>query len=281
MSATHVRPPSQAAVMAQASSENFPVASRLLGRRERDHLLAVYGFARLVDDLGDEASGDRLELLDWLEQDLDRVYAGAPPEHQVTRSLAGTIRECALPAEPFRRLIEANRRDQAVTEYETFDALLEYCRLSANPVGELVLGVFAAATPDRIALSDKICSALQVVEHLQDVAEDHGRGRVYLPREDMARFGCEGPDLAAPAASPALRAVIAFESSRASALLADGAPLAGRLAPRPRMAVAGFVAGGRAALDALERAGFDVLGARPRPTRAGIARNWLRAARGR
>lgn len=273
--------PSTGVVMTQASSENFPVASHLLGRRERRHLLAIYGFARLVDDLGDEASGDRLELLDRLDRDLDRVYSGETPEHPLMQTLAATAADCELPRDPFRRLIEANRRDQVVSRYETFDALLAYCRLSATPVGELVLHVFGAATPDRVVLSDRICSALQVIEHLQDVAEDDARGRVYLPREDMERFGCDESELSGSTAGPALRAVIAFESRRAWTLLADGAPLASHLALRPRLAVAGFVAGGRAALEALERAGYDVLEARPRGSRAAFARNWLRAARGR
>jgi squalene synthase HpnC len=259
--------PTRAAVLSQARDENFPVASRLLGRRARGHLLAIYGFARLVDDIGDEAEADRLALLDWAEDELGRVYAGQYPEHPVMRVLGPTVRECTLPADPFRRLIEANRRDQAATSYETFDELLDYCRLSAAPVGELVLHVFGAATPERLALSERICAGLQVTEHLQDVAEDHARGRVYLPAEDLARFGCDEDDLGAAMATPELRALIAFEADRARALLADGAPLARRLSPRPGLAVAAFVAGGRAALDALARAGHDVLAERQRPNR--------------
>jgi squalene synthase HpnC len=229
--------------MSQARDENFPVASRLLGRRARGHLLAIYGFARLVDDLGDEAPGDRLALLDWADEELDRIYAGAEPEHAVMRELAPTVHACGLPAEPLRRLIAANRRDQAVSRYETFDDLLAYCRLSAAPVGELVLHVFGAATRDRIALSDSVCAALQVTEHLQDVGEDHARGRIYLPREDLERFGCAEEDLAGAVATPALRNVIAFEAARARELLGAGAPLTRRLPARARLAVAGFVAG--------------------------------------
>src|SRR5207247_9169706 len=175
-------------------------------------------------------------------------YAGATPEHQVLRALAPTVRACALPAEPFRRLIEANRRDQEVRRYGPFDELLGYCRLSAAPVGELVLHVFGAATPQRIALSDRVCAGLQVTEHLQDVAEGHARGRVYLPREDLARFGCGEEELAS--GGPALRAVLGFEAQRARALLDAGAPLARQLPWRARLAIAGFVAGGRTALEA-------------------------------
>jgi squalene synthase HpnC len=273
--------PSRAEVMGHAGSENFPVASYLLGRRHRAQLLTIYGFARLVDDLGDEASGDRLALLDLLERDLDRIYGGEQPDHPVMRALAPTVADCALPDHPFRRLIDANRRDQVVSRYRTFDELLAYCQLSAAPVGELVLHVFGAASPERIELSDRICAALQVVEHLQDVAEDFTRGRIYLPLEDMERFGCEEARLAAATAPQPLRELLAFETERARDLLDGGAPLVRTLPLRPRLAVAGFVAGGRSALDALERAGFDVLGRRPRATHLAFARRWPQAAVGR
>jgi squalene synthase HpnC len=273
--------PSREAVMAQAGAENFPVASRLLPRRFGGDLRAIYGFARLVDDLGDEASGDRLALLDWAEEELDRIYAGLEPEHAVMRVLAPTVREGNLPPEPFRRLIAANRHDQAVSRYGTFEELLAYCRLSAAPVGELVLHVFGAATPDRIVLSDAVCAGLQITEHLQDVGEDHSRGRIYLPREDLDRFGCAEDELAGTAATPALRNVIAFEAARARMLLAAGAPLTRRLPARARLAVAGFVAGGRAALDGLERAGWDPLQESPGRARRDFAAAFLRSAVGR
>jgi squalene synthase HpnC len=268
-------PPDPAAVMAQSAHENFPVASRLLPRAQREHLLAVYGYARLVDDIGDVAEGDRGALLDWAEQEVARLYEGTC-EHPIMRALAPTVRACAIPPGPLLRLIEANRQDQVVARYRDLDDLLAYCQLSAAPVGELVLRVFGLATPERIALSDRVCAGLQVVEHLQDVAEDRARGRVYLPQEDLARFGCPESDLDAPAPTPALRAVMAFEVRRARDLLDAGAPLVRRLPARPALAVAGFVAGGRAALDALARADHDVLGARPRPSRAAFALRWLR-----
>ncbi len=255
-----------AEVMAQARSENFPVASRFLPRPQRSHMLALYGFARLVDDAGDEAAGDRLELLDWLDDDLVKVYRGCPT-HPLMRRLAPTVRECRIPSEPFRRLIDANRQDQRVSSYETIDDLLGYCELSANPVGHLVLHVFGAATPERMRLSDAVCSGLQLTEHWQDVAEDAARGRIYLPAADMRRFGCTEADLSGAAASDRLRALIAFEVDRARALLADGLPLVCTLRGRPALAVAAFLAGGRAALDAVERAGYDVLGGPPRASR--------------
>lgn len=251
MSAVAPALPTRDDVLAQAPAENFPVASFVLGRERQRHLMALYGFARLVDDIGDEVAGDRGALLDSVESELDRIYAGGSPGHPVMIALAGTIRACRLPDEPFRRLIEANRRDQVKTRYETYEELLDYCRLSANPVGELVLGVFGAATRDRVALSDRICTALQIVEHLQDIAEDHARGRVYMPYEDLVRFGCDDRDLTREPTA-ARRALISFEAERARTLLRAGAPLARRLSPRPRLAVAGFVAGGRGALNTLE-----------------------------
>jgi squalene synthase HpnC len=249
--------PDATELLSQAGAENFTVANVLLGAQPRRHLMAIYGYARLVDDVGDEAPGDRRALLDVIDVELDAIYAGDSPEHPVMRELARTISACSLPARPFRRLIEANRLDQEVTRYETFGQLLEYCQLSAAPVGELVLGVFGTASRDRIAMSDRICAGLQIAEHLQDIAEDHGRGRVYLPAEDRVRFGCDDDSALSASPNASLRALIAFEARRARSLLASGAPLARTLPLRPRIAVAGFVAGGRAALDGLPGGGRD------------------------
>jgi squalene synthase HpnC len=264
--------PGAAAVMGQASEENFPVASLVLPRRVRSHLLAIYGFARLVDDVGDEVSGDRLGLLDGIEADLERLWSGDAPRQPLIARLDEPVAAHALPIDPFRALIEANRRDQLVHRYQTFTELLAYCRLSANPVGELVLRVFAAATPERIALSDQLCTALQLAEHWQDVAEDYEAGRIYLPAEDLERFGVQEEDLAARSAPPSLRALMAFEVRRARQLLDQGAPLARTLRGRPGFAVHAFVAGGRSALRAIEHADYDVLAATPRAGRAARAR---------
>jgi squalene synthase HpnC len=265
----------------QAAGENFPVALRVLPARYRRHLQAVYGFARTTDDAGDEApAAQRLALLDELEADLARLYAavpGEPPRLPVIRALAPVAAECAVPAQLFADLIRANRQDQVVTRYRSFDDLLAYCRLSANPVGRIVLRVFGAATPSREHLSDKVCTALQLAEHWQDVAEDLSAGRVYLPAEDMARFGCSERDLAAPSAGPALRELIAFEVRRARALLDDGAPLVGTLHGPARAAVAGYVAGGRAALAAISGSGHDVLSAARRPRTSRVAAELVRA----
>jgi squalene synthase HpnC len=265
--------PGESAVLPLSTEENFSVATRLLGRATRDHLLAIYGFARLADQLGDEVDGDRLALLDRLEDELDRVYDGAP-EHPLMQRLASTVHALDLPRGPFLRLIQANRRDQVQETYATFDDLVSYCDLSANPVGELVLHVFGAATPERIVLSDSVCTGLQLVEHWQDVAEDAARGRVYLPAEDLDRFGVARADLEAsdklslegsgPGTGAALRELLAFEVARARALLDEGAPLVGTLRGRGRLAVAGYVAGGRANAEAIVAAGYDVLAGPPK-----------------
>ncbi len=263
--------PGTDAVLRQSGAENFPVASRLLPRSVRAHLLAVYGFARLADDIGDEAEGDRLALLDWLDAELVRAGRG-DATHPLLVRLTPTIRRFGLPLEPFRRLIEAKRRDQSVARYESFADLIDYCGLSAAPVGELVLRIFEVSTPDRIALSDDVCNGLQVVEHLQDIAEDMERGRIYLPQNDMRALGCAEVDLLAPRTSQPLRTVLRFEAGRARRLLGSAVPLARQLPFQSRIAVCGFAAGGLAALDALEGAGYEVLvqPCRPRPLRLAL-----------
>jgi squalene synthase HpnC len=237
--------------------------------------MAVYTFARTVDDIGDEAPQDqRLGLLTGLCEDLERLYAdppGSPPAHPAVRGLAGVVTDCAIPMRPFRDLIAANEQDQAVFRYQTFDDLLGYCELSANPVGQIVLYVFGRYTPERAGLSDAVCSALQVIEHLQDVAEDYRAGRIYLPLDDLRGHGCSEEDLAEPSASPQLRELVATEASRAAELLAAGAPLVGQLSGAARLAVAGYLAGGRAALAALARARYDVLAVTPRPSKGRTA----------
>ena len=308
-------------VVANASGENFPVALRLLPARHRRHLTNLYFFARLTDDLGDEArdvqgapseQADvrelRLRLLDELAADVDRIYAGGSvhqgtqagppggvhqggqpgrcnqdgPRSPVMRAMAETVRECGVPAKPLLDLIQANRQDQQVSRYRTFADLAQYCELSANPVGQIVLYIFGVATPERIALSDSICTALQLAEHWQDVAEDLGNGRIYLPGEDLERYGCTEADLAAPTAGPAVRQLMIFETDRASRLLDQGAPLVGTLRGGARLAVAGYLAGGRAALAAIRGQGHDVLRGTPRPRKRRLAAELVKAyVRGR
>ncbi|MEU9914051.1 squalene synthase HpnC [Streptomyces sp. NPDC051001] len=272
----------------KAAGENFPVAPFFLPRAWRTDLMAVYGFARLVDDIGDgdlapggadarllgvpaEDAEDRLRLLDAFEADLERVFSGEP-RHPLLRRLRPTVRRCSLTPEPFLGLIAANRQDQLVKRYETYDDLLAYCELSANPVGRLVLGVTGTSTPERIRLSDAICTALQIVEHLQDVAEDLGRDRIYLPVQDMKRFHVQEADLATKTAGASVRALVAYEAQRARGLLNEGAPLVGSVHGRLKLLLAGFVAGGRAAIHAIAAAEYDVLPGPPKPGKLQLLR---------
>ncbi len=273
--------------LAKATAENFPVALRLLPPRARRHLMAVYAFARTVDDIGDAAPpGERLGLLADVESDLRRLFgrdgAGDPPRLAAVAGLSAVVAECGVPIEPFLALIEANRRDQTVNRYQTFEDLLGYCELSANPVGRIVLRVFGVHSPERAVLSDSVCTGLQLAEHWQDVAEDFAAGRIYLPARDMLEHGCSERDLAGRRAPERLRRLIAFEVGRARSLIDAGAPLIGDLRGAARAAVAGYVAGGRAALAAIEAAGCDVLAGAPHPARRRVAAELARAwARGR
>ncbi|CAM5296003.1 squalene synthase HpnC [Streptomyces narbonensis] len=279
---------SSRATLGKAAEENFPVAPFFLPRAWRDDLMAAYGFARLVDDIGDgdlapggadarhlgltpEEAEDRLALLDAFEADLRRVFDGSP-RHPLLQGLQPTVRRRGLTPEPFLGLIAANRQDQLVSRYETYDDLLAYCELSANPVGRLVLAITGTDTPERIRRSDEICTALQIVEHLQDVAEDLGNDRVYLPAEDLKRFHVTEDDLARPTAGASVRALIAFEAGRARELLDAGAPLVGSVHGRLRLLLAGFAGGGLSALDAITDAGYDVLTGPPKATKPSLMR---------
>ncbi len=248
--------------------ENFPVALRILPAEHRRSLGAVYRYVRLVDDIGDEAPPEqRAGLLDLVDRDLDLLCAGRTPAVPAVRALADLVRDHAIPETPLRKIVQANRQDQELLRYATWDQLLDYCTLSADPVGQLVLHVFDAATPERIQLSDRVCTALQIIEHCQDVAEDFSRGRVYLPAEDLRRFGCIDADLKAATTPTRLRGVVARASDRAGRLLDEGSPLIGELSGWARIAVAGYLAGGRATLAALRADAYDVLSSAIRPRR--------------
>jgi squalene synthase HpnC len=240
------------AVLAKAQHENFPVALRILPSTLRHRLETIYGFARLVDDIGDELPGDREAALDDVEADLDRAFAGEA-QHPLLQRVTTFVRETGATKEPFLRLIEANRLDQRKSTYESWEELAHYCTLSANPVGELVLVALGQATPERIRWSDDVCTALQLAEHMQDVDEDRERGRVYLPPDEP----------------------LAAEVARGRELLASGIPLVASLRGWGKLAVAGYVGGGLAAFAALERGGRIASG------RERLAATWkvLRAAR--
>lgn len=267
-------------VMAKASTENFTVASRLLPAPVREHFLAVYGFARFVDDVGDLAPGDRERQLDWVEVELDRALDGHA-EHPVFTRLGRSAAALGLERSPFANLIAANRQDQRVDRYASYEDLAAYCALSANPVGRLVLAVLGRSDELAAGLSDKICTGLQLVEHWQDVGEDYRAGRIYLPLDDLERFGVEERDLGRPSVTPALKRLLAFEVGRARQLLHEGLPLVRLLSGSGRIAIAGFVGGGLAQLDAIERSGYDVLSASVKASKVAVASRSLHVLAGK
>jgi squalene synthase HpnC len=255
-------------VAARAAGENFPVGSVLFPRALRPHIRALYCYARLVDELGDAYEGDRLAALDELESQVVRTFEGTP-SWPVLVNVQPTVREFGLPREPFLRLIEANRIDQRVAAYETWDDLKHYCVNSADPCGRLVLGVLRKLDDaELVAASDSVCTGLQLVNFLQDVPRDLELGRVYLPAEEVRRFG--GPALDRPSAE--LRELLRFEAARAATLLRAGDVLRARIGGRLGRAVGLFARGGLAALDALESENWDVFTQRPKPSRARLAR---------
>jgi squalene synthase HpnC len=256
--------------------ENFPVALRILPRHHRDALHAVYAFARTVDEAGDSWPGDRLARLAALDDAVTRTWSRGDVSDPVFAGLLHARVPERVPERWFHDLVEANVRDQRVTRYQTYDALRDYCRLSADPVGRVVLHLFDAHSGRNPELSDRVCTALQLLEHWQDVGEDRRAGRVYLPAEDLERYGVREADLDATEAGPALRQLMRFETDRAARLLASGAPLVGDLRGWARLCVGGFVAGGRATAAALERADGEVLRRPTSPTRRGTVAALLR-----
>jgi squalene synthase HpnC len=250
----------------QMRTENFPVALRLLPAQPRARLTRVYAFARFVDDVGDTAPGDRLELLDVIDAQVRGLGIGTPALAPVA-GLRPLLDDCAVPIAPFLALIEANRVDQRVSRYETFDDLLGYCALSAAPIGQIVLYIAGAAHANNIADSDAACAALQILEHCQDVGEDARAGRVYLPSTELRAAGVTDADLVATATSAAVRGVIAAQVDRSRTMLADSSGLVPRLSGWSRLAVSGYLAGGLATASALRAADYDVLARSVIPTK--------------
>jgi len=261
-----------------AHYENFPVASLLVPRALRPAIGAIYRFARTADDIADE--GDllpeaRLAGLDRYERALDAIAAGTPPAEPPFPQLAAAIARHALPLAPFRDLLSAFRQDVSTTRYATVELLLDYCRRSANPVGRLMLRLYGAESPANGIASDAICTALQLINFWQDIAADWCRGRVYLPGEDLARFGVTEAHIASARCDDAWRALIAFESGRTRALLESGRSLTRALPWRLRLEVSGILAGGHRILDGIDAAGGDVF--RRPPQLSGTA--WAGVAR--
>ncbi len=283
MSTVAARGRAAARAATRAHDENFPVAFLLAPRDVRADMRAVYAFCRQTDDLGDEGPGgpgERLARLDAWEADLRSAVAGEGAAEPRLEALAETIARRGLPLDPFLRLIEANRMDQRRSRWDTHDDLLEYCRHSATPVGEMVLGVLGYRDRWRLGMSDATCIGLQLVNFWQDIARDlRDRDRVYLPLEDMARFGVAEDDLRRAPASEPVRRLVELEVGRARAYLLEGEPLHRFVPRRVALDLRMFSAGGLALCDAIARQGHDTLTRRPAPGRLGRARIAAAAAR--
>ena len=258
--------------LARSHYENFSVATRFLPREKRPHVAALYAYCRTVDDLGDEAEGDRLRLLDDWQADLERCYTDTP-RHPYLLALQQTIHAFGIPREPLLKLIEANRMDQGHPRYATYDDLLRYCDHSANPVGHLYLALFGYRDAERQRLADATCTALQLANFWQDVRRDYAMGRAYLPQEDLRAFGVSEETLGGGVATDAFRSLMAFEVERARSLFLKGQPLVDLVEGTERLHLTLFTLGGRRVLDAIRDQKYDVLRRRPVVTRSRKA--WL------
>ena len=258
--------------LAKSHYENFTVASWFLPREKRPHVYAIYAFCRFVDDLGDESPGDRLGLLDWWENELRSCYTSTPT-HPIAVALRETIHRFEIPQEPFLKLVEANRMDQRDGRHRTYEDLLHYCERSANPVGHLFLYLFGYRDEERQRLSDATCTALQLTNFWQDVRRDLDMGRVYIPQEDMERFGYTEEKLHAGVVDDSFRDLMRFQVDRARVLFDQGDELVNTVEGAVRLDIALFTLGGLHILKAIERRNYDVLSSRP--TLSKIARAWL------
>jgi squalene synthase HpnC len=260
--------------MAVNHYENFPVASVLMPRRLVPAVEAIYAFARSADDLADEgdaAPAERLAALAAYDAALDGIARGEPQADPMFARLARVLAQHALPLQPLRDLLSAFRQDVVTPRYANFPALLDYCRRSANPVGRLMLALYGAADDGKLRASDAICSALQLTNFWQDVAIDIAKGRIYIPQEDLARFGVTAADIVRGGGGDAWRALMAFEVRRARDLMHEGAPLALRLPGRIGWELRFVVQGGLRILEMIEHAEYDVFRRRPKLR----ARDWL------
>jgi squalene synthase HpnC len=250
--------------LAQTQYENFSVATWFLPAHLHPHFYSVYAYCRISDDLGDEVGDPQqaLQLLDEWEAELDACYAGHP-RHPVFVALAETVRARDIPRQPFADLLQAFRQDQTVTRYPSFEDLLGYCRYSANPVGRLVLYVCGYGDEERQQLSDYTCTALQLANFWQDVAVDYGKGRLYLPGDDLERFEVSEADVATRRATPQFIELMRFEVERAREWFARGLPLAGKVDRHLAVDIELFTRGGQEILNCIERQGYDVLKSRP------------------
>jgi squalene synthase HpnC len=250
--------------LAKSHYENFLVASLFVPKALKQHFYHVYAYCRISDDLGDESGGpaNALPLLDWWEEELDACYAGRP-KHPVFVALAETNERFGIPRQPYADLLTAFRQDQTTTRYETYEDLLGYCENSANPVGRLVLYLCGYSDPARQTLSDQTCTALQLANFWQDVYRDYGIGRIYLPLEDLRRFGVDESDIANRRFTPAFADLMRFECERTKRLFAEGMKLCGMVDKRVRLDIEMFSRGGQEIIRRIEAQGYDVLTSRP------------------
>ncbi len=268
--------------LARSHYENFSVASWFLPKRLRQHFFNVYAYCRISDDLGDEV-GDAsasLGLLDQWEAELNACYEGQP-RHPVFVALAETVREFEIPKQEFADLLIAFRQDQSVGRYETFNDLLGYCHYSANPVGHLVLYLCGYRDLERQQFSDYTCTALQLANFWQDVSTDFEKGRIYLPLEDMRRFGVGEHTLRAADNSTAFCEMMRFQVERAREWFAQGLPLVKNVNRELAVDLDLFTRGGQEILNAIERQAYAVLGRRPAISKARKLALVARAALGK
>ena len=266
--------------MAVDHYENFPVASVLLPAPLREPVAAIYAYARSADDFADEGdlpAEERLARLDAYRAELDAIDGGLPTRHPIFLRLRPVIAEFGLPMGLFRDLLDAFAQDVSKTRYASYAELMDYCRRSADPVGRLMLKLFQADSADNLARSDAICSALQLINHWQDVAVDWRKGRIYLPAEDLARFGIREEQIAEGRCDDSWRALMGFQVNRARALMLAGSPLGSALPGRIGLEIRAIIAGGLRILEKTEAAGFDVFRRRPVLTAADWPRLLWRA----
>lgn len=250
--------------LARSHYENFSVATFFLPKHLVQHFFNVYAYCRISDDLGDEVGNaeQSLALLDAWEAELGACYSGSP-RHPVFVALAGTVKQFNIPKHEFADLLTAFRRDQTITRFPTFNDVLDYCKYSANPVGHLVLHLGGYSDLERQKLSDFTCTALQLANFWQDVSVDYAKGRIYIPLEDMQRFGVSETDIAHRRATPQFIELMRFEVARAREWFANGLPLIQKISPELALDIELFSRGGQEILNAIERQGYDVLKSRP------------------
>jgi squalene synthase HpnC len=268
--------------LAESHYENFHVASWFLPKALRPHFHAIYAYCRISDDLGDEV-GDKaaaLALLDLWGRELDACYEGRA-RHPVFVALHETIRACSIPKEPFADLLVAFRQDQTITRFATMEDVFAYCRYSANPVGRLVLYACDEVGDEKFRLSDATCTALQLANFWQDVRVDYAKGRVYLPQNDMQRFGVTDAAIEAGAATKEFRGLLRYEVEFARGLFREGLPLIGMVNRELALDLDLFSRGGLEILRAIERQNYDVLSARPSISKSTKLQLALRAVTGK